>query len=89
MKLRKYVMTKLKRTATNMFCWVKWIAVSKTSSISKEDIYMEDFKSNRKELIYSKIASFNLIQDGLFGAAHGWGAQKDLPSIKSVTRSLQ
>ena len=89
MKLRKYVMTKLKRTATNMFCCVKWIAVSKTSSISKEDIYMEDFKSNRKELIYSKIALFNLIQDGLFGAAHGWGAQKDLPSIKSVTRSLQ
>ena len=82
-------MTKLKRTATSMFCWVKWTAVSKTSSISKEDIYMEDFKSNRKELIYSKIALFNLIQDGLFGAAHGWGAQKDLPSIKSVTRSLQ
>ena len=31
----------------------------------------------------------NSIQDGFFGAAHGWGAKKALHSLKSVTHILQ
>ena len=91
MKLEKYVIKKLKRIATIMLCLVQWIAARKVSSISKEDIYVEDFKSNRKELIYARITWVNPIQDGSFlGCSEMGGGQKAPPhSIESVTHILQ
>ena len=39
--------------------------------------------------IRNKTAPLTLFRMSFFGAAHGWGGQKGLPSLKSVTHILQ